>query len=195
MLLRRLDDELPHHPSLRIENNSLVVGPLKAEDEQPSLATLEALVDARLPLVELPDLLMEVDGWTGFSRHLEHAGGAASNPGLAGPLPRQYPGTGLQLWVNPNGAASGLVVPAARLVHHLVFARGNASISDREHRQPPLPSSIGPSLGWRHALLLRWTTFSGSGSFADCDRNPALLRLWHGTDILYVDLGSVLAVW
>ncbi len=28
-----------------------------------------------------------------------------------------------------------------------------------------------------------------------CDRDPALLRLWHGTDILYVDLGSVLAVW
>jgi hypothetical protein len=69
-------DELPHHPNLRIENNSLVVGPLKAEDEPPSLAALEALVDARLPLVELPDLLMEVDGWTGFSRHLEHAGGA-----------------------------------------------------------------------------------------------------------------------
>ena len=76
ILLRRLDDELPHHPSLRIEKNSLVIGPLKAEDEQPSLAALEALVDARLPLVELPDLLMEVDGWTGFSRHLEHAGGA-----------------------------------------------------------------------------------------------------------------------
>jgi len=56
-------------------------------------------------------------------------------------------------------------------------------------------STIGPSLGWRHALLLRWTTFSGSGSFADCDRDPALLRLWHWTDILYVDLGSVLAVW
>jgi hypothetical protein len=37
-----------------------VVGPLKAEREQPSLATLEALVDACLPLVELPDLLMEV---------------------------------------------------------------------------------------------------------------------------------------
>jgi TnpA family transposase len=29
-----------------------------------------------LPLIEWPDLLMEVDGWTGFSRHLEHAGGA-----------------------------------------------------------------------------------------------------------------------
>ena len=39
MLLRRLDDELPHHPSLRIEKNSLIVGPLKAKDEQPSLGT------------------------------------------------------------------------------------------------------------------------------------------------------------
>jgi hypothetical protein len=37
---------------------------------------LEALVDARLPHVEMPDLLMEVAGWTGFSRHLEHAGGS-----------------------------------------------------------------------------------------------------------------------
>jgi hypothetical protein len=51
-------------------------GPLNAEDERPSLAALEALVDARLPLIELPDLLMEVDGWTGFSRRMEHAGGA-----------------------------------------------------------------------------------------------------------------------
>jgi len=75
-LLRRFDEELPRHPSLRIEDGSLVVGPLHADDKPPSLVALEALIDARLPLVELPDLLMEVDGWTGFSRHLEHAGGA-----------------------------------------------------------------------------------------------------------------------
>jgi TnpA family transposase len=75
-LLRRFDEELPRHPSLRIEDESLVVGPLDAADKPPSLVALEDLIDARLPLVELPDLLMEVDGWTGFSRHLEHAGGA-----------------------------------------------------------------------------------------------------------------------
>jgi hypothetical protein len=75
-LLRRFDDELPRHPSLRIEDESLVVGPLNAEDKPDSLVTLEALINARLPLVELPDLLMEVDGWTGFSRHFEHASGA-----------------------------------------------------------------------------------------------------------------------
>lgn len=75
-LLCRFDNVLPRHPSLRIEDASLIVGPLKADDKPPSVAALEALVDERLPLVELPDLLMEVDGWTGFSRHLEHAGGA-----------------------------------------------------------------------------------------------------------------------
>src|SRR5438552_13726224 len=126
MLLRRLDDELPHHPSLRIGNNSLVVGPLKAEDEQPSVAAPEALVDARLPLVELPDLLMEVDGWTGFSRHLEHAGGA--EPRTADLLVHCHASILAQacnFGFNPNGAASGLVVPAARLVYHLVFARRN----------------------------------------------------------------------
>ena len=49
---------------------------LHAEDKPHSLVALEALINARLPLVELPDLLMEVDGWTGFSGHLEHADGA-----------------------------------------------------------------------------------------------------------------------
>ena len=28
-----------------------------------------------LPRVDLADLLVEVDGWTGFTRHFEHAGG------------------------------------------------------------------------------------------------------------------------
>jgi hypothetical protein len=32
--------------------------------------TLYLPSEVNLPLVELPDLLMEVDGWTGFSRHL-----------------------------------------------------------------------------------------------------------------------------
>lgn len=36
-------------------------GVVKADDKQPSVAALKELVDGRLPLVELPDLLMEVD--------------------------------------------------------------------------------------------------------------------------------------
>lgn len=39
---------------------------------------LEALIDERLPRVELSELLIEVDCWTGFSRCFEHAGGSES---------------------------------------------------------------------------------------------------------------------
>ncbi|MEE9147851.1 MAG: Tn3 family transposase, partial [Candidatus Tectomicrobia bacterium] len=81
--LLHFDKTLPDLGSVRIENESMVVGQLRAEQRSPSLAVLEELIDSRLPLVELPDLLMEVDGWTGFSRHLEHAGGRESrNPDL-----------------------------------------------------------------------------------------------------------------
>ena len=41
----------------------------------PESATrLERQVDQRLPRVELSDLLIEVDGWSGFTTRLEHLG-------------------------------------------------------------------------------------------------------------------------
>ena len=95
--------------------------------------TLEALINARLPLVELPDLLMEVDGWTGFSRHLEHAGGAEPRaPELLvhchASILAQACNFGLT-----RMAQFGLALPPTRLVHHLVFARGNAQTRHRRH--------------------------------------------------------------
>jgi len=52
-----------------------VVPRLEAEARPESTAELERLVDERLPLVELSELLIEVDGWTHFSDDFEHAGG------------------------------------------------------------------------------------------------------------------------
>jgi hypothetical protein len=40
---------------------------------------------ALLPRVELTDLLIEADGWVGFSRHFVHAGRAPPMPGSTGP--------------------------------------------------------------------------------------------------------------
>ena len=53
----------------------LVVSPLEAEQKPESTVELERLIDERLPLVELSELLIEVDGWTRFSDDFEHAGG------------------------------------------------------------------------------------------------------------------------
>jgi TnpA family transposase len=75
-LLRRVDERLPGYNRVRIEDGELVVPHVTAEDRPASLITLERLVDERLPLVELSDLLLEVDGMTGFSMDLQHAGGA-----------------------------------------------------------------------------------------------------------------------
>jgi hypothetical protein len=58
---------------LRIEEDQLVLSPLEAS---PRPARADALADRiaeRLPRVELPELLIEVDTWTHFPRHLVHA--------------------------------------------------------------------------------------------------------------------------
>lgn len=52
------------------EAGELVVTPSKAEELPPSVKPLRAAIDQALPRVELTDLLVEVDAWTGFSNEL-----------------------------------------------------------------------------------------------------------------------------
>jgi hypothetical protein len=77
-LLPRVDRLLARNSKVgevRMEKGRVVVPPLEAEERPESVARLEEAVTARLPLIDLPDLLIEVDQWTGFSRHLRHLGG------------------------------------------------------------------------------------------------------------------------
>jgi hypothetical protein len=60
---------------VRMEKGRVIVPPLEAEERPESVSRLEDAVASRLPLIDLPDLLIEVDQWTGFSRHLRHLGG------------------------------------------------------------------------------------------------------------------------
>ncbi|MDD9942867.1 MAG: Tn3 family transposase [Myxococcales bacterium] len=57
---------------VQLEDGRVVIPAIQAEPQSRSLRELEAVVDARLPRVELGELLAEVDNWTRFSRHLEH---------------------------------------------------------------------------------------------------------------------------
>jgi len=74
-LLARLAATLPQDPKVRIEENALVVSPLRAEELPERVRHLQQRVAASLPLTELVDLVIEVDALTHFSDHLVHAGG------------------------------------------------------------------------------------------------------------------------
>jgi hypothetical protein len=81
-LLARKDSQL------RIEDDELILSPLEADNRPASAEALEDLMTARLPLVELSELLIEVDAWTHFSDHCIHAAGTETlRPAL---LPHLY---------------------------------------------------------------------------------------------------------
>lgn len=73
-----LEKQLAGRGAVRMENGALVVSPLEAEDRPASSALLEDLIAERLPQIDLPELLIEVDGWVKFSDSLTHAAGSRS---------------------------------------------------------------------------------------------------------------------
>lgn len=60
---------------IRMENDRLIVTKLPGEEISPSSQALKEEITNRLPEIELTDLLIEVDGWTNFSRFFEHPTG------------------------------------------------------------------------------------------------------------------------
>ena len=74
-LLPRVDRLLNQHDGIRIEQGELIVPMDEGEDLPESVKALAEEIGRRLPQVDLPDLLLEVDQWTGLSHHLTHAGG------------------------------------------------------------------------------------------------------------------------
>jgi hypothetical protein len=74
-LVERVDPLLDRDSGIQMEDGDLIVSPLEAEERPESAVVLERLIDERLPWMELSELLVEVDGLTGFSGCFEHAGG------------------------------------------------------------------------------------------------------------------------
>jgi TnpA family transposase len=73
-------DALPEGGSvtLREEDGKLIHTPLVGEERSERVQQLEDEIVARLPQLDISDLLIEVDTWMHFSEHFEHAGGASS---------------------------------------------------------------------------------------------------------------------
>jgi hypothetical protein len=67
---------LPANTAVRLEGapgrEELVVSNLDKLDEPPSLIELREQVAARLPRVDLPEVLLEVHAWTGFADEFVH---------------------------------------------------------------------------------------------------------------------------
>ena len=78
--LAQLAETLPQTDAVRLVDGELTVSRLPADPRSQSAKELAELIAQRLPLVQLPELLMEVDRWTHFTRHFEHAGGQTSHP-------------------------------------------------------------------------------------------------------------------
>lgn len=57
---------------LRIEQDKIVLRPFDAEVHSPQVKQLSNQISARLPKLDITEVLIEVDTWTGFSKAFEH---------------------------------------------------------------------------------------------------------------------------
>jgi len=69
-LVNDLLDQPGESGEIRLENGNLIVPRIRALEIPDSAKKLEKIVSSRLPLVNLPELVMEVNSWTGFTNEL-----------------------------------------------------------------------------------------------------------------------------
>jgi TnpA family transposase len=73
---RQVVANLPNNPAARIERRNdrdeLVLSPLDKLERPPSLVALQAAVSARMPRVDLPDVMLEVATRSGFANAFTH---------------------------------------------------------------------------------------------------------------------------
>jgi len=73
---RAVAARLPQNPAVRFEKvdgkNELVLAPLDKLDDPPSLQALREAVKARMPRVDLPEIMLEIAARTGFTNAFSH---------------------------------------------------------------------------------------------------------------------------
>lgn len=78
--LSAFDTQLTTLDQVRLENDKLVLTPLKKQRDDDVVEQLSKQVGMMLPTVYTGELLAEVDRWCGFSQELTHAGGSKQRP-------------------------------------------------------------------------------------------------------------------
>jgi hypothetical protein len=114
VLLKRLADERDATSEASLAEEGLVLDDLSTADQTDG--RLRKLIEPRLPELDLPELLIEVDGWTGFTDHLTPLSGnrrrSADMPGL---LYAVDPGASDEPRPHRDGPRERVQLPAARM--------------------------------------------------------------------------------
>jgi Tn3 transposase DDE domain len=74
--LRDLQAAVDAGDGVHLVAGRLALAPPDALDENPAAMRHRARLDRLMPHIDIPDLLAEVEGWTGFTGELTHASGA-----------------------------------------------------------------------------------------------------------------------
>ncbi len=124
----RLELVLRRGEGVRVEQGKVVVTPIEADEASADLRALRQAIAARLPRVELAQVLIEVDTWCRFSNHLTRAGGARS----------RSPHPSIQLYAVVLAHATNLGLEAmARVIFHKVGADPSADMRLEVHTRGP----------------------------------------------------------
>ena len=124
--------------------SSFSLSPLEAIDEPESLVALRLAVDSLMPRAELPEIILEVDAWTGFSLEFSHGSGAESRledlkASLCAVLVSQACNIGYRPLVRSNVAAltrERLNFVAANYVRTETLEAANARLVEHHAAQP-----------------------------------------------------------
>ena len=76
--LQRLQGAIDAGDGVRLQHGHVVLDPVTADPADAAAQRPASAVGARLPHLELTELVLEVDAWTQFSTHLTHAAGVTS---------------------------------------------------------------------------------------------------------------------
>jgi TnpA family transposase len=159
---RAVAQRLPDNAAVRVETDSgrdrPVLTPLDRLPEPDSLTALREQLAGRLPRIDLPDLLLEVAGWTGLTAEFTHVSEGASRA------------PDLHLSVCAVLIAEACNIGLEPLVHP-----GQASLTRAR-------------LSWVEQNYLRADTLTAANSrLVDAQTDIALAAAWGGGDVASAD--------
>jgi hypothetical protein len=161
---------------VRSEDGHLVVPPFAADELSASAAALAAAVTARLPRVDLADLLIEVDGWTGFTRHLTHAGGVIRRTSEEGSMDAERSGDEQQPDLWDSAAAEHQSLGHLRYLYAAVLAEAcNVPLTEMAQSADLAYDRLRYAAHWH----LREDTLSGAvAALVNYQYRQGLAALW-----------------